>query len=63
MWGQREFNELRSLIVCRLKLFNARRGGEAARLTIKEWTEAKDGVWMAPEQLAKIIDPIDKALL
>lgn len=32
--------KLRNLIVCRLVLFNARRGGEPTRLFIKDWEDA-----------------------
>ena len=45
-WTQTEFVELRNLAECRLTLFNARRGGEAARLTISNWNDAKNDVWL-----------------
>ena len=35
--GQYKFNRLRAICVSRLTLFNARRGGEPARLLLKEW--------------------------
>ncbi|XP_063419444.1 uncharacterized protein LOC134702479, partial [Mytilus trossulus] len=42
-----EYPRLRDLVVARITLFNAKRGGEPSRLTIKEWDDAKDGVWLA----------------
>jgi hypothetical protein len=44
-WSATEFAELRDLTVSRLTLFNARRGGEPARMTISEWREAETNVW------------------
>ncbi|XP_052065843.1 uncharacterized protein LOC127705557 [Mytilus californianus] len=41
-----EYPRLRDLVVARITLFNAKRGGEPSRLTIKEWNDAKDGVWL-----------------
>lgn len=48
-----EYVELRDLIVSRLILFNARRGGEPARLTIEEWHEAEQGTWLNSESVEK----------
>jgi len=36
LWDGRSFAELRDLAVSRLTLFNARRGGEPARLTVAQ---------------------------
>ena len=36
---KKEYVELRNLLCCRLTLFNARRGGEPARIKVKEWLE------------------------
>ena len=41
--------DLRDLTVSRLTLFNARRGGEPARLTLKEWNEAASGTWLGTD--------------
>ncbi|XP_060554702.1 uncharacterized protein LOC132715677 isoform X3 [Ruditapes philippinarum] len=43
--AEEEFTVLRNLLVTRLTLFNARRGGEPSRLTINQWLEAKNDVW------------------
>jgi len=40
------YTELRDLAVSRLTLFNARRGGEPARLTIMEWQEGEQNLWL-----------------
>lgn len=54
--------ELRDLVVCRLTLFNARRGGEPSRLLSREWEDAEKGVWLNTKQVDALDDPIDKAL-
>ena len=46
IWSTKVYCELRDLVVSRLTLFNARRGGEPARLTIKEWEDAAAGTWL-----------------
>ena len=46
MWDRKKFNEVRNLLVGRITLFNARRGGEPSRLTLKEWEQADKGVWL-----------------
>jgi hypothetical protein len=55
VWTRTEFAELRDLTVSRLTLFNARRGGEPARLTLNEWSEATKNTWINE----KIIDKCD----
>lgn len=46
IWDKMSFIMLRNLVVCRLTHFNARRGGEPARLTMQQWLEAESDVWM-----------------
>ena len=58
-----DFKELSSLIVSRLTLFNARRGGEPARLTLKEWEDAENGSWIDPQLIETVNDPLEKQLL
>ena len=43
------FVELRNLVCSRLTLFNARRGGEGARLRIEHWTKRKQWIWKDQE--------------
>ena len=61
-WDNHDFVRMRNLIVCRLTMFNARRGGEPARLTLQEWREALDGAWVDPNLVQNIQDPLEKAL-
>ena len=56
-----EFVELRDCLVCRLTLFNARRGGEPCRLTVKNWEEAYTGAWLDQRHVDNL-DPLDQAL-
>ena len=42
LWDGHPFAELRDLAVSRLTLFNARRGGEPARLTLLQWKDAEN---------------------
>jgi len=46
LWDPRSFVELRDLTVCRLTVFNARRGGEPARLVLSEWRDAEQDSWL-----------------
>ena len=48
-----DFTLLRDLAVCRLTLFNARRG-EPARLTMTDWTDAKHNVWINEDRVQKM---------
>lgn len=48
------FAELRDAVSARSTLFNARRGGEPARLLSSEWKDAKTGVWIDQRRVAKI---------
>ena len=44
-------------------MFNARRGGEPARLTLQEWEEAANDSWVVDPQLVQTVkDPLEKAL-
>ena len=45
---------LRSLVVCRLTLFNGRRGEEPARLLITEWTDANKCTWLRMHEVRAI---------
>ena len=50
IWTETEYVQLRDLVVCRLILFNARRVGEPSRLTLSEWEDAENGVWLDPQR-------------
>ena len=62
-WDVHDFILMRNLIVSRLTIFNARRGGEPARLTIKEWNDARNDVWIDPQFVQQINDPLEQSLL
>ena len=62
-WDDALFVKLRNLIVCRLTLFNARRSGEPARLTLREWTDAIRDAWIDPEMKEQIEDPQERLLV
>ena len=44
---------LRSLVVCRLTLFNGRRAEEPSRMLVSEWEDAKNGEWLQKHEFAK----------
>ena len=46
LWGSNDFVMLRDILVARLTLFNARRGGEPCRLLLNEWRDVEKGVWV-----------------
>lgn len=62
LWDSGRFTELRDLLVCRLTLFNARRGGEPCRLRLREWQDAVQNAWVDESQIEKLDDPLDRAL-
>lgn len=62
-WDKHTYVEVRDCCCSRLTLFNARRGGEPARLLLTEFKEAVDGVWLDRERLDEIDHPIEKALI
>ena len=62
-WNSQDFVKMRNLIVSRLTMFNARRGGEPARLTLEEWKEAANDAWVDSQLILTIKDPLEKALL
>ena len=61
-WDHHDFVKMRNLIVSRLTMFNARRGGEPARLTLQEWEEAANNSWVDPQPVQTVKDPLEKAL-
>ena len=61
-WDHHDFVKMRNLIVSRLTMFNARRGGEPARLTLQEWEEAANDSWVDPQLVQTVKDPLEKAL-
>ncbi|XP_070212643.1 uncharacterized protein [Littorina saxatilis] len=63
LWGTHDFVWMRNLIVCRLTMFNARRGGEPARMTLTEWEDAEQEKWIAPNTVQKVSDPLEASLL
>ena len=61
-WDHHDFVQMRNLIVSRLTMFNARRGGETARLSLQEWEEAANNSWVDPQLVQTVKDPREKAL-
>lgn len=62
-WTSSDFVLLRNLLVSRLTLFNARRGGEPSRLLMREWADADNNVWLPEDSTAQIDDPAEKVLV
>lgn len=50
-FGKQDFVQLRNLVCCRLTIFNARRGGEPARMTVDQW-ESRDK-WVNQSKLTE----------
>ena len=62
-WDKHRFIKLRNLICTRLTLFNARRGGEPARMLLSDWTDAEKNAWIDPQLVQNVSDPLEKSLL
>ena len=56
------YPEIRSIVISRLTIFSARRGGELARLTLKQWEDAKTGSWLDQNAQGRLDDD-DKYML
>jgi hypothetical protein len=63
LWTTVEYNQLRSVLVSRLTLFNGRRGGEPSRLLLSEWNDAEKGTWIDKSVIEQATDPADVYLL
>ncbi|XP_077974938.1 uncharacterized protein LOC120330366 isoform X1 [Styela clava] len=63
LWGPEKFIVVRNLVISRLTLFNARRGGEPSRLLVRHWEEAKREQWIDKQRRSKAISPMDKFLM
>lgn len=59
----RDYSWLRSLVVARLTLYNARRGEEGCRILVQEWNDALNDVWVPQESVESIEDPAEKFLV
>ena len=63
LWDDNLFVKLRNLILTRVTLFNARRSGEPARLTLREWNDASRDAWIDPQLTEQIEDTQELLLL
>lgn len=52
----KDYGWLRSLIICRLTLFNARRGDEPSRMLLGQWDDALKKVWLPPTSVENVQD-------
>ncbi|GFO15638.1 hypothetical protein PoB_004214300 [Plakobranchus ocellatus] len=58
MWDKHSFVKVRNLVLPRLIMFNATRSGELARLTVNEWRKAITRIWIDPNLIEPINDPM-----
>ena len=63
IWDKHNFISMRNVILARITMFNARRGGEPSRLTLSEWKDACKGAWIDPTLIQKVDDPMEKYLI
>ena len=54
--------DLTKLVYARLLIFNARRGGEPAKLTLDHWEKVLADTWKRESDLHNLTDPIEKLL-
>ena len=62
-WDNHDFVLMRNLLVSRLTMFNARRGGEPARMTLSEWLEAENDTWLDQDLVQNISNPIENEMI
>lgn len=51
------YEEFRDLLVCRITLLNARRGGEPSRLRLVDMKDAEIIAWITTEEIDKLDNP------
>ena len=56
VWDEHRFSHMRSLLITHITFYNARRGGEAARLTLAEWDRADTHAWIDSQRLHGLDD-------
>ena len=56
LWDLHAYVELRDVACTRLVLFNGRRGGEPARLLLREWTEAANGALLDDQRSEELTE-------
>lgn len=57
---------MRNLLVSRLTLFNARRGGEPARMKLSDWNDAESNAWIDNQWvdcMMGMMGPLEKELI
>ena len=54
MWSAGRYAELRDLSLCRLTMFNGRRGNEPARIELADWQDAQNGVWVNSNNVERL---------
>jgi len=59
----KHYSWLRSLVVARLTLYNARRGEEGCRILVEEFNDAINDVWTPANSVESIEDPAEKFLV
>ena len=59
MWDLHSFVLLRNCTCTRLTLFNARRGGEPARLLLSDWKEADEGAWVDNQRIESFCSDLE----
>ena len=57
-----QLKELLKLTFVRVLTFNARRGGEPSKLTLKDWEATENDVWKRKADIENLKDPIEKIL-
>ena len=55
-----QYTWLRSLVVCRLTLYNGRRGEEPSRMLLCQWEDAMNNVWLPSEKVQQVEDEAER---
>lgn len=63
VWDKHTFIFMRNIILARVTMFNARRGGEPSRLTLAEWKDAISDAWIDQNLVMNVDDPMEKYLI
>ena len=57
-----DLKDLSKYAMARIMTFNARRGGEPAKLTLEHWEAVEDGRWKRKSDIENLDDPVERKL-
>ena len=57
-----DYRTLNKLCLARALTYNARRGGEVSKLSLRDWDAITKSRWKKPEDIKQLTDPVERKL-